>query len=263
MKRIVLLVTTTAFVATLLALGAGMAFAQTSSNTVCETTGEKNNKITTCVTTTTTKETTTETTNLPDEFVVTNLPDEFVVTNLPNKSVSTPATGPCEVGNSDRVGTAEGISTQEFAVISTQTLKVISTQTLKVTSTQTFETTTVTVKTEVFEGPNNNPQKLISSTTTPPVVTKTPQGAPVVTRTPSGDPIVTKTPQGAPVVTETPIGDPVFTATGKCNNVAGPQNEKAVENANPRALEPRPRGNQPLNETPQGSELGDASLPVG
>ena len=135
--------------------------------------------------------------------------------------VRTPTSGPCQVGNSGRVGTAEGISTQEFAVTSTQALavtstqlfEVTSTQEFEVTSTQTFEVTTVTVKTEVFRGNTTNPRNLESSVTSPPVVTKTPVGAPVVEKTPVGDPVVEKT----------PVGDPVFTATGKCKNVPGPQ----------------------------------------
>ena len=217
-----LLVTVALAMAAMMAIGAGTAFAQTTTTgPVCAFV--KDTGKTTCVTTTTTKETTTETTNLPNEFVetnlpnetvVTNLPNEFVETNLPNEFVRTPTSGPCTVGNSGRVGTAEGISTQELAVTSTQALavtstqvfKVTSTQAFKVTSTQTFEVTTVTVKTEIFNGNTTkqpNPKNPESSVTSPPVVTKTPTGAPVVTKT--------------------PVGDPVFTATGKCKNVSGPQ----------------------------------------
>lgn len=138
------------------------------------------------------------------------------------QALRTPTSGPCTVGNSGRVGTAEGISTQELAVTSTQALAVTSTQLFEVTSTQKFEVTTVTVKTEIFNGRNTN-RAPESSVTAPPVVTKTPTGAPVVTETPVGDPIVDKTPTGDPVIHKTPVGDPVFTATGKCKNVSGPQ----------------------------------------
>jgi hypothetical protein len=265
----------------LAALGVGTAFAQTTTTgPVC--TFAPGNKATagktTCVTTTTTKETTNETTNLPNEFVVTNLPDEtvvtplpteFVVTNLPNEFVRTPTSGPCTVGNSGRVGTAEGISTQELAVTSTQALavtstqvfKVTSTQAFKVTSTQTFEVTTVTVKTEIFTGNTTkqpNPKDPESSVISPPVVTKTPTGAPVVTKTPTGDPVidktpigapvVTKTPTGDPVVTKTPTGDPVFTATGKCKNVSGPQ-ERGNQPVDV------PQLDQPVATLPEGVEL--------
>ena len=217
MRRVFMLLT--AAMAAMIAIGAGTAFAQTTTTGPnCTFAAGK----TTCVTTTTTKETTTETTNLPNEFVVTNLPSEFV---------RTPTGGPCTVGNSGRVGTAEGISTQELAVTSTQALavtstqvfEVTSTQEFEVTSTQEFEVTTVTVKTEIFRGNSTNPRNLESSVTSPPVVTKTPTGDPVVDKTPTGDPVIDKTPTGDPVIDKTPVGDPVFTATGKCKNVSGPQ----------------------------------------
>lgn len=63
-----------------------------------------------------------------------------------------------------------------------------------------------------------------------------------------GVPVVTQENVGAPVVTEKKLSS-TFTQTGKCNNVPGPQNEEAVANANPRAFEPRPRGNQPVVDT--------------
>jgi hypothetical protein len=148
-----------------------------------------------------------------------------MVTNLPNTFEKKLTTGPCEVGNSNRVGTAEGISTQEFENISTQQTKI--------TVTKTFETTTITTKTETFQGNNTNPRNRTSSNT----VTST--GGEVLTGTTMSNPV----PVGDPVETSKPIGEPVFTPTGRCENVPGPQNEEAVGNADERALEPRPRGN--------------------
>src|SRR5215207_9321020 len=74
----------------------------------------------TCVTTTTTKETTTETDTIAGPPII---------TNLGNTSKSTPTTGRCEVGTSNRAGTAEGISTQEFKNISTQQTEITVTNT--------------------------------------------------------------------------------------------------------------------------------------
>jgi hypothetical protein len=191
-KRIVLLLTVTAVMMTMVALSVGTAFAQTTTTgPVC---GPKVQGETTCVTTTTTKETTTETTTVAGPPIV---------INLGNTSVSTPAVGPCEVGNSGRVGTAEGTSTQEFENISTQQTEI--------TVTNTFETTTTSVKTETFTGNTNKDPKTSETVTSPPVK--------VLTGTTTSDPVAV----GDPVVTSTPIGDPVFTATGKCKNVSGPQ----------------------------------------
>ena len=121
---------------------------------------------------------------------------------------------------------------------------MVSTQRYTVTSTQTFLITSTTTSTQAYRGSKNNPQG--APIVTGPVVTETPQGTPTITRTPTGDPEITRT----------PIGEPDFTATGRCENVAGPQNEEAVENANPRALEPRPRGNQP-SDLPRGNQPED------
>jgi hypothetical protein len=223
LRRIALLFTLASVVATMVAVGASSsALAQTTTTgPVCTTTGQGVNRVQTCITTTTTKTTETEKTTVAGPPIV---------TNLANTSVDTPTTGPCEVGNSNREGTAEGISTQEFENISTQQTEI--------TVTNTFETTTTTVKTETFRG-NTNGRPLTSNTVTSPPVK-------VLTGTTTSDPV----PVGDPVVTSTPIGDPVFTPTGRCQNVPGPQNEETVGNANPRALEPRPRGNQPIEELP-------------
>ncbi len=220
MRRIALLFTLASVVATMVAVGASLsALAQTTTTgPVC---GDKVMGVITCVTTTMTKETTTETTTIAGPPIV---------TNLPNTSEDTITPGPCEVGNSNRVGTAEGISTQEFENISTQQTEI--------TVTKTFETTTTTVKTETFKG-NTKGDPLTSTTVTSPPVK-------VLTGTTTSDPVLV----GKPEETSTPIGEPEFTPTGRCKNVAGPQNEEAEKNADPRALEPRPRGNQPIEELP-------------
>jgi hypothetical protein len=191
MRRIMLLGTAALAMAAMMAIGAGTAFAQTTTTgPVCS---PKVQGTTTCVTTTTTKETTTEPTKIAGSPIVINLGNTFV---------PTPTRGPCEVGNSGRVGTAEGTSTQKFENISTQQTEI--------TVTNTFETTTTSVKTETFRGNTKDPETS-ETVTSPPVK--------VLTGTTTSDPIAV----GDAVVTSTKIGDPVFTATGKCKNVPGPQ----------------------------------------
>ena len=194
MKRVFVLLA--AAMGAMMAISAGTALAQTPmTDTVCTNNGLKGvNKVETCVTTTTTKTTSTET------FKVAGDP---IVINLGNTSVDTPTTGPCQVGNSGRVGTAEGISTQEFENISTQQTEI--------TVTNTFETTTTTTTTRITRGTGGN--ATTTETTTPPVTTKVPTG------TTFSDPVAV----GEAVLTSTEVGDPVFTATGKCKNVSGPQ----------------------------------------
>ncbi len=192
MRRIMLLGTVALVMAAMMAIGAGTAFAQTTTTgPVC---APAVRGVITCVTTTTTKETTTETTTAAGPPIV---------INLGNTSVPTPAVVPCEVGNSGRVGTAEGISTQEFANISTQQTEV--------TVTSTVETTTTSVKTETFRGNTKGEPETSNTVTSPPVK--------VPAETTTSKPVAV----GAPVLTSTPTGDPVFTATGKCKNVPGPQ----------------------------------------
>jgi hypothetical protein len=224
MKRIVSVLVA---MGAIMLLSVGTAFAQTTTTgPVCNTVGNGNNAVTTCITTTTTTTTSTETTTVPGPPIVINLGNTFV---------DTPAVGPCEVGNSGRVGTAEGISTQEFENISTQQTEI--------TVTNTFETTTTTTTTTVTSGKGKNEKTMTSTVNSPPVS--------VLTGTTQSDPVAV----GGAVLTSTPIGDPVFTATGRCQNVPGPQNPQAVGNANERALEPRPRGNQPVMDTLAVEEL--------
>jgi hypothetical protein len=186
----------TAAMAAMMAIGAGTAFAQTTTTgPVCNTTvGMGNDAVTTCITTTTTKTTSTETNKVAGPPIV---------INLGNTSMETPAVVPCEVGNSGRVGTAEGISTQEF--------RNISTQQTEITVTNTFETTTTTTTTTVTSGKGKKQETTTNTVTSPPVKT--------LTRTTTSDPVAV----GDAVLTSTKIGDPVFTATGKCKNVSGPQ----------------------------------------
>jgi hypothetical protein len=224
MKRIVSVVVA---MGAIMLLSVGTAFSQTTTTGPdCTVQGNGNNRVETCITTTTTKTTSTETTTVAGPPIV---------INLGNTSVDTPAVGPCEVGNSGRVGTAEGISTQEFENISTQQTEI--------TVTNTFETTTTTTTTTVTRGQGNNRRTTTSTVTSPPVKT--------LTETTTSDPKAA----GTAEVTSTKIGVPVFTATGRCQNVPGPQNPQAVGNANERALEPRPRGNQPLVDTLAVEEL--------
>jgi len=192
MRRIMLLGTVALVMAAMMAISAGTAFAQTTTTgPVC---GPVVQGVITCVTTTTTKTTSTETTTVAGPPIV---------INLGNTSMETPAVVPCEVGNSGRVGTAEGTSTQEFENISTQQTEV--------TVTSTFETTTTSVKTETFRGNTKKEPETSNTVTSPPVK--------VLTGTTTSDPVAV----GDAVLTSTPIGDPVFTATGKCKNVSGPQ----------------------------------------
>jgi hypothetical protein len=194
MRRIMLLGTVALVMAAMMAIGAGTAFAQTTTTgPVC---GPKAEGVTTCVTTTTVTKETTKTTKIEGPPIVTKLDPTFV---------PTPTTGPCTVGNSGRVGTAEGISTQEFENTTTQQTEI--------TVTNTFKTTTTSVKTETFRG--NTDKKPETSNT----VTLTPVEVPTGTTT-------TSEPVPVGTVVENPptkIGDPVFTATGKCKNVPGPQ----------------------------------------
>ncbi len=193
MKRILLVLGVAAVMVALAALGAGTAFAQTTTTgPVCS---PKVKGVITCVTTTTVKTTSTETTKIAGPPIVTNLDNTFV---------ATPTTGPCTVGNSGRAGTTEGISTQEF--------KNTTTQQTEITIINTFETTTISVKTETFMGNTDKPPATTNTVTSPPV--KTPTGTTTSKPVPVG-PVVNNPP--------TEIGDPVFTATGKCKNVSGPQ----------------------------------------
>ncbi len=187
-----LLGTVALVMAAMMAIGAGTAFAQTTTTgPVC---GPAVQGVITCVTTTTTKTTSTETTTVAGSPIVINLGNTFV---------PTPAVVPCEVGNSGRVGTAEGTSTQKFENISTQQTEV--------TVTNTFETTTTSVKTETFRGNTKKEPETSNTVTSPPVK--------VLTDTTTSDPMAV----GEATLASTPTGDPVFTATGKCKNVPGPQ----------------------------------------
>jgi hypothetical protein len=195
MRRIMLLGTVALVMAAMMAIGAGTAFAQTTTTgPACTDQGTGKDKVETCITTTTTKTTSTETNTVAGPPIV---------INLANTSMDTPAVGPCEVGNSGRVGTAEGISTQEF--------KNISTQQTEITVTNTFETTTTTTTTKVTTKDKGKTTTTENTVTSPPVK--------LLTGTTTSDPVAV----GEAVLTSTPIGDPVFTATGKCKNVSGPQ----------------------------------------
>ena len=108
---------------------------------------------------------------------------EFVMKDLGTEVRESPGVAPCNVGNSSRVGTQEGITTQEIRTTSTQEVLV----------------TTTTVTTDTYIHGSNY---LLSSVTSPPTVVKENVGNPVVT---------------TEVVSES------FEPTGQCKNVPGRQ----------------------------------------
>ena len=148
----------------------------------------------------------------------------------------TNTTGPCQVGQSGRVGTAPGFETQEVLVTTTQefldtttkTFDVTTTRTFLVTTTQTFLKTTTTTTTEVFSGKRPDANKLLSTDTTTGVVTQLTNTDVQRTLTDTKvDRVLKNTDVSTRLidttVTRTNVGDPQFTQTGKCRNVSGPQ----------------------------------------
>lgn len=107
---------------------------------------------------------------------------ENVVTTA-TEFVERSTTGPCQVGNSDRVGTAEGIATDEILT----------------TTTQTFLITTQRTTTQVFNG--------FGRVGTPVTTVKDVELSRVLADTQVTEEIV----------------DTTFVVTGKCKNVSGPQ----------------------------------------
>jgi hypothetical protein len=163
MKRVLLLVSVGVVMTVALALVAGAAGAE--ATTVCRI--EFGSQFDYRVCTTTTVEQTTE----------------FVVKDLGTEVSEVPGVSPCTVGSSGRVGTQEGITTQEIRTTSTQEVLVT--------------TTTVTRDTYIY-GSNY----LLSSVTSPPTVVKEDVGDPEVT---------------TEVVSES------FEPTGRCKNAPGKQ----------------------------------------
>jgi hypothetical protein len=147
---------------------------------------------TTCITTTVRQVTDTVVTQATDT-VVTRTTDT-VVTEA-TEFVERPTTGPCAVGRSGRVGTAEGIATDEVLV----------------TTTQTFLVTLQTTTTQVFEGRGNTGALLSTASNT------------VETGRTLTNTDVQRTLQNTDV--QRTVVDTVFTPTGKCKNVSGPQQQ--------------------------------------
>jgi hypothetical protein len=115
------------------------------------------------------------------------------------------------VGNSDRVGTAEGIATDEVLVTTTETFEVLLRDEFLVTLEEEILVTTITVTKEVFRGGEPNPKQLIST------VTGQTQIQEVLQKTEEVSTELISTDVQREVVGTT------FTATGKCKNVSGPQ----------------------------------------
>jgi hypothetical protein len=124
----------------------------------------------------------------------------FEVTDQTTEFVERPTTGPCTVGNSGRVGTAQGVATDEVLVTTTDEILVTTTDEVLVTTTDEVLVTTDTTTTEVFGGRGITGTLL--STTSNTVET----GREVV---------------DTQVTSE--VVDTTFTPTGKCKNVSGPQ----------------------------------------
>lgn len=101
------------------------------------------------------------------------------------------------VGRSDRVGTTEGIATDEVLV------------------------TTTTVTKEVFRGGEPNPKQLLSSVTGQPQVEEVLQNTTEVSRILQNTTEVSRELVNTDVQRE--VVDTTFTVTGKCKNVPGPQ----------------------------------------
>ena len=145
---------------------------------------------TTCVTTTT-GQTTDEVVSTATDVVVTETTEDVV--SEATEFVERPTTGACEVGNSGRVGTAEGFNTDEVLV----------------TTTETFDVATKTITTEVFSG-RGMTGTLLSSTPVTEETGRTLQ-----------DTDVQRELQDTDVDRE--VVNTEFTQAGKCKNVPGQQ----------------------------------------
>jgi hypothetical protein len=211
-----LLLTVGVVAAAMVVLGGGAAFA--ASVTECTKPGTPKPGQVTCVTTTATGET---------KFVertVTEFAErtvtEAVVTTV-TEFVESPTTGPCQVGQSDRVGTAEGIATDEVLVTTTETFEVLLRDEFLVTLEDEILVTTTTVTKEVFRGGEPNPKQLISTVTGQPQIQEVLQKTEEVSRE------LQKTEEVSRELISTDVQREVvgttFTATGKCKNVSGPQ----------------------------------------
>ncbi len=224
--------------ATLGAVAPGASAATTTTCTPLSLQGKDQLRCVTTTVTTTTNQVVTET----NDVVVTTEPVTEItkvtrfVPSTQTVFERTNTTGPCQVGESGRVGTAPGFETQEVLVTTTQefldtttkTFDVTTTRTFLVTTTQTFPKTTTTTTTEVFSGKTPDPKKLLSTDTVTDTVTQLTNTDVQRTLTDTKVDRVLKNTDVATqlidtTVTRANVGDPQFTQTGKCRNVSGPQ----------------------------------------
>ncbi len=172
----------------------------------------------TCVTTNVTQETR-FVERMATEFAERTVTEDVVTTAT--EFVERPATGPCQVGNSDRVGVAEGIATDEVLITTTETFEVVLRDEFLVTLKDEFLVTTTTVTKQVFRGGEQNPKQLISSVTTPPKVEEVLVKTTEVSRVLQNTIEVSRSLVNTEVEKE--VVDTTFTQTGKCKNIPGPQ----------------------------------------
>ncbi len=215
MRRIILLLTVGAVAATMMALGGGAANA--ASVTQCTKNVDGPGTLT-CVTTTVTEETKFVERTVT-EFAERTVTEDVVTTAT--EFVERPTTGPCQVGNSDRVGTAEGIATDEVLVTTTETFDVVLRDEFLVTLQDEILVTTTTVTKEIFRGGEPNPKQLLSTVTGQPQVKEVLQNTEEVGRELQNTEEVSRKLVNTDVQRE--VVDTTFTATGKCKNVPGPQ----------------------------------------
>ncbi len=215
MRRIVLLLTAGAVAAAMVVLGGAAAFAD--SVTQCTKNLDGPGTLT-CVTTTVTEETKFVERTVT-EFAERTVTEDVVTTAT--EFVERPTTGPCQVGNSDRVGTAEGIATDEVLVTTTETFEVVLRDEFLVTLEDEILVTTTTVTKEVFRGGEPNPKQLISKVTGQPQVQEVVQKTTEVSRELVDTTEVSRELVSTDVQRE--VVGTTFTATGKCKNIPGPQ----------------------------------------
>jgi hypothetical protein len=212
MRRIILLLTAGAVAAAMVVVGGAAALA--ASVTECTKPGTPGPGLVTCVTTTVTEETKFVERTVT-EFVERTVREDVVTTAT--EFVERPTTGPCQVGRSDRVGTAEGIATDEVLVTTTETFEVLLRDEFLVTLEDEILVTTTTVTTEVRRGVSGP----IQSTGTEKEVDEALQNTEEI-----GRELVETTEVSRELVAtdvQREVVGTTFTATGKCKNVSGPQ----------------------------------------
>lgn len=198
-----------------MALSGGVAFAA-DSVTQCSKPGTPKPGQVTCVTTTVT-EGTKFVERTVTEFAERTVTEDVVTTAT--EFVERPTTGPCQVGNSGRVGTAEGIATDEVLVTTTETFEVVLRDEVLVTLQDEILVTTTTVTTVITQGSAGG--KVLSTVTGQPQVKEVLQNTTEVGRVLQGTTEVSRKLVNTDVQRE--VVGTTFTATGKCKNVSGPQ----------------------------------------